>query len=70
MIGFFGLQLEIEAISADVILPMGLDVVEAICPADSDEDDVEASGVGSPRHSQSWKVVVDGVGVGVPDAGV
>ena len=64
MIGFFGFQLEIEAISADVILPMGLDVVEAFCSADPGKDEVGASGVGSPRHSQSWKVGVDGVGVG------
>ena len=49
----FGFQLEIEAISAVVILPMGLDVVEAICSADLDGDGVRASGVGSPRHSQS-----------------
>ena len=63
MIGFVGFQLEIEAISADVILPMGLDVIEAVCSADSDEDEVGALGEGSPRHSQSWKVGVDGVGV-------
>ena len=61
MIGFFGFQLEIEAISADVILPMGSDGVEAgveaVCSADLDGDGVEASGmresVRSPRHSQS-----------------
>ena len=56
MIGFFGLQLEIEAISADVILPMGSDGVEAVCSADLDGDGVEASGIresGSPRHSLS-----------------
>ena len=57
MIGFFGFQLEIEAISAAVILPMGSDGVEAVCSADLDEDVVEASGmresVRSPRHSQS-----------------
>ena len=58
MIGFFGLQLEIEAISADVILLMGLDGVEAVCSADTDGDGVEASGIresgsGSPHHSQS-----------------
>ena len=68
MIGLFGFQLEIEAISADVILPMGSDVVEAVCSADLDGDGVEASGiresgVGSPRHSQSWEVGVDRVGV-------
>ena len=40
----FGFQLEIEAISADVILPMGLDGVEAICSADLDGDGVEVSG--------------------------
>ena len=52
----FGFQLEIEAISTLVILPMGLEVVEvveAFCSADVDGDGVEASGVGSPRHSQS-----------------
>ena len=58
MIGFFGFQLEIEAISADVILPMGSDGVEAVCSADLDGEGVEASGIGesslgSPRHSQS-----------------
>ena len=58
MIGFFGFQLEIEAISADVILPMGSDGVEAVCSADLDGDGVEASGIResglrSPRHSQS-----------------
>ena len=58
MIGFFGFQLEIEVISADVILPMGLDGVEAVCSAGLDGDGMEASGIGesglgSPRHSQS-----------------
>ena len=67
LIGFFGFQLEIEAISADVILPMGSDVVEAICSADSDGDGVGAAGAGSPRHSQSWMswVGVDGWDDGV-----
>ena len=50
----FGFQLEIEAISAFVILPMGLDGVEAVCSADLDGDGVGASGVGSPRQVQSW----------------
>ena len=51
----FGFQLEIEAISALVILPMGLDGVEAVCSAELDEESVEVSGrgLGSPRHSQS-----------------
>ena len=61
--GFFGFQLEIEAISALVILPMGLDGGGAICSADLDGESVGAAGVGSPRHSKSWKVGVDGVGV-------
>ena len=61
--GFFGFQLEIEAISALVILPMGLDGGGAICSADLDGGSVGAAGVGSPRHSQSWKVGVDGIGV-------
>ena len=60
----FGFQLEIEAISALVILPMGLDGEEAICSADSDGDGVVTSGVGSPRHSQSW-VGVDSRAAGV-----
>ena len=60
----FGFQLVIEAISADVILPMDSDGVEAVCSADSDGDGMGAAGVGSPRHSQSWKVGVEGVGVG------
>ena len=51
--GFLGFQLEIEAISAGVILPMGLDGVEAVCSADSDGDGVGEAGIGSPRHSQS-----------------
>ena len=49
----FGFQLEREAISAGVILPMGSDDVEVVCSADSDGDGVGAAGVGSPRHSQS-----------------
>ena len=49
----FGFQLEIEAISALVILLMGLDGVGAVCSADLDGEDVGASGVASPRHSQS-----------------
>ena len=52
---FLGFQLEIEAISALVILPVDSDGVEAICSADLDEESVEASsgGLGSPCHSQS-----------------
>ena len=42
---------------------MGLDGGGAICSADLDGEGVRAAGVGSPRHSQSWKVGVDGVGV-------
>ena len=40
----FGFQLEIEAISAEVILPMGLDGVEAVCSADSIGDEVGGAG--------------------------
>ena len=54
-----GFQLEIEAISALVTLPMGLDGEEAVCSADLYGDGMVASGVGSPRHSQSW-IGVDG----------
>ena len=39
----FGFQLEIEAISAVVILPIGVDGVEAVCSADLDGDVVEVS---------------------------
>ena len=62
----FGFQLEIEAISADVILPMGLDGVGAVCTADSVEDDVGGADGGSnpPCQVQSW------VGVGGLVAGV
>ena len=62
----FGFQLEIEAISANVILPMGLDVVEAVCSADSEGDGMGSASRGSdpPCHVQSW------VGVGGRDAGV
>ena len=61
--GLLGFQLVIEAISADVILPMGSDGVEVVCSADLDGEGVGEAGVGSPRHSQSWKVGVEGVGV-------
>ena len=52
MIGFFGFQLAIEAISAEVILPMGSDGVEAVCSADLDGDGVGVSGIGSPCQVQ------------------
>ena len=59
----FGFQLEIEAISADVILPMVSEGVEAVCSADLDGDGMVVSGIGSPCQVQSW-VGVDGwVGV-------
>ena len=47
-----GFQLEIEAISALVILPMGLDGVEAVCSADSVEDGMGGSGGRSDPPSQ------------------
>ena len=73
--GFLGFQLEIEAISAGVILPMGLDGVEAVCSADLGGDGVgasgmEVSGVGSPRQDQLFSVEACSVGVGGRDAGV
>ena len=40
----FGFQLEIEAISALVILPMDLDGVESVCIADSTGDEVGGAG--------------------------
>ena len=68
----FGFQLEIEAISADVILPMGLDGIEAVCSADLDGDGMRVSGVGSPRQVQMSSGGVDGrsVGEGAGAAGV
>ena len=62
----FGFQLEIEAISADVILPMGLDGVGVVCTADSVEDDVGGADGGSnpPCQVHSWLGVV-GLDAGV-----
>ena len=62
----FGFQLVIEAISVDVILPTGLDGVEAVCSAGSVEDDVGSAGGGSnpPCQVQSW-VGVSGLVAGV-----
>ena len=65
----FGSQLEIEAISADVILPMGLDGEEAVCSADLDGDGVGVSGIGvsgigSPRQVQISLVGVNGRSIG------
>ena len=61
----FGFQLEIEAISADVILPMGLDEVEVVCLADSVEEGmIDAGGSSPPCQVQSCE------GVGGRVAGV
>ena len=49
----FGFQLEIEAISADVNLPTGLDGVGAVCSADLGGDGVGVSGIGSPCQVQA-----------------
>ena len=61
----FGFQLEIEAISADVILPMGLGDVGAVCSADSVEDGKRGAGGSCPPCQ-----VQSCVGVGGRVAGV
>ena len=52
----FGFQLEIEAISAAVILPMSLEGVEVVCSADLVEDGVGSAsgGPNPPCQVQSW----------------
>ena len=66
----FGFQLVIEVMSALVILPMGLDGVEAVCSSDLDVDGVGASGGGSYPPCQAQITVGSDVEAAWEGAGV